>query len=823
MLSTVQDVVFAVRHFRRSIGFSITVVLTLGLGIGATTAIFSLVDGILLRPLPFPESERLVTIDTLEFSPRVSPANLQAADDIGDSYPNFFDWQRQNHSFDSLASYDPVQRLISKPNGEGARVEVGARISANLFSTLGVAPALGRSLTRDEEQPGHRVVILSHELWVSDFKASPNAIGQILKISDEPSTIVGVMPNGFHFPIGNPAKFWATFAADAEGPAPNTSNRAWDRVSVIGRLKSGIAIQQGIADLTAIQRALAQHYSEDRFRSAVTATPLLDAMVDDVRPSLVLLLAAVGFVLLIACANVAGLLLGRAAARSPELALRAALGATRARVLTQLLVEALLLASVGAALGIPLAVALLRIGLRYVPNILPRMYNVTINSQVLAFAVLLSAITALIFGLLPAWKMSGTDPADALRDGAHSTTPGRRRNRLHHALVVVETALGFTLLIGSGLLIRSAINVLVIDPGFDTKNSITFDIALTQKRYPDPLKVPFFDKLLPQLATLPGVEKVSAGHPLPIYWPKSSWASFTIVGRPHSPDDLPGAITAAVEPGYFETLSIPLLRGRTFSQHDNDPKSTLVAVIDRSFAQRYFPGQDPIGQHFIPNFGRAGEADVPRQIVGIVGDIRSGDSWHPYQPEFYLPYAQDAAHQRPLVVMKVKGGPYSYQNAIRRVVAGIDKDTPVFRYRTFTDDTEGQAAQPRFEAALLSSFATIALLLSAVGLYSVLSFVVAQRTRELGLRMALGASPSSVLHLVLRRALALACCGIALGVATSIVGTRLIAGSLFKVSPVDPLVFTAVALVLITVSTIAALTPALRAAKLDPMRTLRDQ
>jgi putative ABC transport system permease protein len=815
-----QDVTFAIRQFRRSPGFALTVVVTLALGIGATAAIFSLVDGILLRPLPFPDADRLVAVDTLEFPPGVAGTNPAAAHSLASSYPNFFDWQRQNHSFESLASCNPVSRLFSRMNGEGARVMTGARVSANLFSTLGVFPALGRSFVPEDERGGHRVVILSHELWASDFASSPNVIGQTVKISDETSTVVGVMPSGFHYPIGEPAYFWATYAADNEGSTPNTSLRSLDLLSVVGRLKDQIGVKQALADLNAIQLDLAQDYPEDRNWRGVSVVPLLDEAVVDARSVLLLLLAAVGVVLLIGCANVAGLLLARANGRQSELALRSALGASRARVVRQLLSEALLLALAGGAVGVLVSLALLRASLRLIPSHAPRLYNIALDGRVLAFAMLLSTATALIFGLVPAWRMSRSDPANRLREGGGSTTSGRRRNQLHHALVVAETAMGFTLLIGSGLLIRSLINVLVIEPGFDAKHTVAFDVALTKARYPDPSKTLFFDKLLPELAALPGIERVSSGHPLPLHWPASDWANFTILGHSDSPDNLPGAITAVAEPGYFETLSIPLLRGRTFTEHDNSPKSAPVAVINRSFARRFFPEEDPIGRRFLPGLG--GDT-IGREIVGIVGDTRTSDSSNPYQPEFYLPYAQDPTHQRPLVVMKVIGDPLSYETAVRRIVAKIDKDAPVFRYRSFSDEIAMQADQQRFEAALVSGFAGIALLLSALGLYAVLSYIVAQRIRELGLRMALGASRSDILRLVLQRALILAGLGIVTGAAASIFATRLITDTLFRVAPLDRPVFLIVTLVLIVVSLLAALVPALRAANVDPLRTLREQ
>ena len=824
MLPTLlQDVTFALRYFRRSPGFAVTAVLTLALGIGATTAIFSLIDGILLRPLPFPQPDQLVAINTLEFPPGVPASNVAAADSIGDSYPNFFDWRRQSHTFESLASYDNITRLFSKANGEGARVLEGGRTTANLFSTLGVAPALGRMFTEDEELPGHRVAILSHELWVSDFGASPNAIGQTIKISDEPYVVVGVMPSDFHYPIGQPSSYWSTYSIDAEGRTPDTSLRDHTRLSVVGRLKPGISIKQALAELNTIQSSLAQQYSENRYRLGVSIDPLLATEVDGVRPALTLLFAAVGVVLLIGCANVAGLLLARANARRPEVALRTALGASRIRVVRQLLVEALLLAIAGGAAGILTSFVLLRAGLHLIPSDLPRLYNIAIDGRVLTFAALVSAGTSLIFGLLPAWRLSKSDPATALRDCGYTTTSGRHRNGLHHALIVAQTALGFTLLIGSGLLIRSMFNMIHINPGFDTTHTVYFDIALTNKVFPVPGKVHFIERVLPEFAAIPGVERASAGHPLPILWGSGTFTNLTIANHANPPDHLPDAGAAAVMPGYFETLSIPLVRGRTIAMHDNDPKATFVAVINQTFAKKYFPNEDPIGQYFTPVFEHSTEPIVARQIIGIVGDTRIDDMWDPYQPQFFLPYAQDPSHQRTMIVMKVAGDPRAYEDTVRRIVTAMDSDHPVFNYRTFADSIALQAAQPRFEAVLVSGFAAIALLLSALGLYAVLSYVVSQRVRELGLRIAFGASRSDILRLVLRRALILAGMGIVAGAVASIFATRFITDTLFQVEPLDPSVFLVVAVVLAVVSMIAALAPALRAASVDPMRTLREQ
>ena len=817
-----QDIRFALRQFRRSPGFSLTAVLTLALGIGATTAIFSLVDGILLRPLRFPNPERLVAIHTLEFPADATAPNPAAANSLGVSYPDFLEWRQRSRTLDSVASCDESSRLFSKTNGEGSRVLSAARVSANLFSTLGVSPALGRSFAPEDEQPGHRVVILSHRLWMTDFAGSPSVLGERVKISDEVHTIIGVMPASFHYPIANPSHFWTTFAADAEGPFPRTTRRDDDRLDVVGRVKPGITIQQSIADLTGLQRRMAEQFPEERTKLSVSMAPLLEDAVGDVRPALSILLAAVGVVLLIGCANVAGLLLARANSRHPELAVRTALGASRWQVLSQLLREALVLALIGGAAGVALAFALLRVGLRFVPGDLPRLHEVGLDVRVLVFAILLSATTALIFGLVPGWRMSSIDPANFLREGGPGVTGGRGRHHLHGLLVIGETALGFVLLIASGLLMRTMINVLHIEPGFDSEHTLAFDIALTNQRFPDPAKVLFFTKLLPQLAALPGVEKVSAGHPMPLHWPWGYWTELAISGYPASPENLPGAVSAVAEPGYFEALSIPLLRGRAFTESDNDPKAPMVAVVSRSFVHQYFPRADPIGQHFVPKLGRLGEADQAREIIGVVGDVRSGDLGNLYPPEFYLPYAQDPAHQRPEVVLKVAGDPLRFENEVRKVVSQVDKDTPVFQYRSFTQDIAWEAAQPRFEAFLVSGFGVIALLLSAVGLYAVLSFVVADRTRELGLRMALGADRTDIMRLVLERGSLLVGSGIGLGMLASILATQLVGDLLFNVARLDGMVFAAVTLTLFSVSMAAMLVPAMRAAHVDPIRTLRE-
>ena len=823
MLSTfAADAKFAIRQLRRSPGFAVSTILTLAFGIGATTAIFTLVDGILLRPLPFPDPDRLIAIDTMQSPPGAPTDKLYLDWAIGSSYPNFFDWQRQNHTFESIASYQENARLFAKANGDGAQVISCGRVSANLFSTLGVKPELGRTFTPEEEQPGHRVVILSHELWVSLFGASPSVIGQTVRVSDEPSIVVGVMPAGFHYPVNQPAYFWATYAANAEGKFPLTSRRDDDELQVVGRLKPHVSVEQARADLNTVQRQRAQQYPENRERRAVLIQPLLKEQVGGSREVLLLLLASVGVVLLIGCANVAGLLLARATSRKNEIAVRTALGASRIRVVRQLLIESLLIALCGGLIGVLASILLVRLGIRLVPKDIPRLFNVSIDLRVLLFSVVLSGLTALIFGLLPAWRISRSDPANVLRDGGTTTTPGRRRNRLQNTLVVAETALGFTLLIGSGLLIRSMLNLLHLDPGFDFKQTVHFDIALTQTRYPDPSKVPFFRKLIPELAALPGVTRVSAGHQFP--GRGGTWIEFTIPGHLDPPDNVPTCVMSAVMPGFFETLAIPLLHGHTFTEHDNLATSPPVVIVSRAFALKYFPNEDPLGHYLTPKFEYSTEPILARQIIGVVGDTLGGDPWDdPYEPRFYLPYAQNPTHQRPRIVMSVSGDPMSYQSAVRSVVQRFDAESPVFDYESFADTLRQMSEQPRFETILLSSYATIALLLSALGLYAVLSYIVAERMRELALRMAFGASRSDILTMVLRRALALGVLGILIGIFASLLGTRLVGDLLFRVKPLDPSTFAGVTITLLMVSIAAALAPAVRAASVDPMRNLHEQ
>lgn len=505
---------FALRQLRRNPGFAATAILTLAIGIGATTAIFSIFYAVLLRPLPFPEPGRLTKAAVMAFPPNSGANAVGAPDHI--SYPDFFDWRTQSKTFESLASYHDLNGSVSA-NGS-AHMVLGTAVSADLFHVLGISPALGREFTRDEEKAGNRSIILSHEMWVSDFNASTNVLGQTLRIFDDSYTVVGVMPASFSFPIEAPSpSFWITPARDAEGKDPSTAQRGWMQLDVIGRLKPGVTVAQAQAELSTIQAGLAKRYPDDDLNNrAAQVIPEAESVTGDVRPALRILFAAVGALLLISCANVAGLLLARGSGRQAELAVRAALGASRREIVLQLLSESVLLSLIGGAVGTMLAVVMLKGLLHLVPDGIPRVGEATVDGPVLAFTVGVSLLTGVLFGLLPARKLSRLDPAMALRDGTRTSTAGRKQHRLHSGLVVAETALGLVLLVCAGLFIRSFLHTMAVDPGFNPKHMLTFRVGVSSKRYKeDSESMAFYRAILARLQVLPGAKEVTAVYPAP--------------------------------------------------------------------------------------------------------------------------------------------------------------------------------------------------------------------------------------------------------------------------------------------------------------------
>lgn len=813
LLNTIR---FTLRQLRKNLGFTLTAALTLALGIGAATSIFSLVNAVLLRPLPFPEPDRLMSLRHENHTGGAVTTNSI-------SYPDFFDWRARQKTFSGIASYRDASLTLTNV-GEAQNLE-SEIVSSEFFSVLGIHPALGRDFVPADEHPGQHVVMLSHQIWQSMFGSRPEIVGQTITLNGASYTVAGVMPEGFGFPMENPEpQLWATLATDAldpEGDTPITGQRGFDALSVIGRLKSGATVDQARAEMSLIDRNLAAQYPDsNKHFSSAHVEPELESVVGDSRPALRILFASVCFLLLIACANVAGLLLARGSRRQAEIAVRAALGATRAEIIGQILVESVVLALIGGSLGLALSTIFLKIMLQFVPQNVPRMGNIPLDATVLGFAIAASVLTGVLFGVLPAWRMSKLDPSLALRDGARSVTSGRGQHRLHSALVIAETALGVVLLIGSGLFIRSFVRVLSINPGFDQRNLLT-----ARLEYPDSKDfatkiLQFYDQSLTQIAALPGVKSVAAGWPIPLSG-SAIGLSFQAEGHPTAAGDQPVARAAITTPGFFSTLRIPVLRGRDFSSTDAG-KAPLVAIVSESFAKKYFPGEDALGKHITPGLSDGVHGEGPRKIVGIVGDVKLNNLTSDAPPMFYLPFAQ-AEVTSPYLVVRTNGNPASVVAPLRAQISSIDRSVPVFRVHTMDDLLSDAASQPRFQMVLLTSFASMALLLAAIGLYAVLSYMVAQRTNEMGLRLALGAQRGDVLRLILERGLALATIGVVVGLIATAALTHFVASLLYGVSAFDWPTYLLVTAAFLLVSLAASAAPAMRAANVDPGRTLREQ
>ncbi len=820
MEGLLQDLRFAIRQLRKSPGFALTTVLTLALGIGATTAIFSLIHAVLLKPLPFPQPDRLIFLEGLDQS--VGKPGIPEPI----SYPDFFDWRSRNHSFEAISSLRNESRTLS---GNGIPQQLQTLIvSSDFLRVLGIHPILGRGFVGDDEKPGTHVALLSHETWLSTFGGSPDIVGRAITLDNTSYTVIGVMPKGFQYPLDllpKPA-IWTSLAdnavdVDAKDPHPFTTQRGADMITVIGRLKPGVTIAQATADLSVIEQNLAITYPDTNKKfTAAMVTPELDDLVGKSRPAFRVLFASVLFLLLIACANVAGLMLTRVSRRRSEIAVRSAMGASRRQIMRQVLVESVVLSLCGGLAGVALSVLLLKTMLQFVPQELPRLNQVTVDGVVLAFAAAASILTGFIFGVLPAWRMSRLDPALALREGTRSVTSGRGQHRLHGALVIAETAIGLVLLIGAGLLIRSFIRVLNVDPGFDPHHVLTAQINVPDTQYPGLKKTLFYDELLPRLSTLPGVESVAAGGPIPLSHNRNG-LSFTIEGRPVAPGDEPVEPFSIVTPGFFRTLRIPVIAGREFLSTD-DSKAPAVVIINQAFARKYFPGENPVGKHIKPGMSDDITKEQMHEIVGVAGDVKRSGITAEMPAQFYLPFKQAIVTSPPLII-RTAGDPLSIVGEVRDQLAQLGSNIPLYRVRTMEDYVSIAAAGPRFQTMLITSFAALALLLSAVGLYAVLSYMVAQRTLEIGLRLALGAQRDNVLGLILRRGLLLSAAGLAIGVVASLVLTRFMQEMLYGVGRFDPLTFVGVCAVLLLVSLMASSVPAYRAARLDPMQTLREQ
>ena len=818
-MSVVNDLRGAVRQLRRNPGFSVLTTITLALGIGTSTAIFSLVHAILLKPLPYPKPDQLQMVETLHFPHGRHNLPEAAGESLPTSYEDFFDWRSRNRSFQSIAAFDTSVRLFDSETGAAARVLNFTEATAGLFETLEVLPVLGRTFTREEEQPGNRSIILSHQLWVSDFGSSKDVIGRKVKVSDKIATVIGVMPAGFRFPLDEPAEFWTTTSFDLEEEMSKGHDlRSSGSLEVVGRLRPEVTARQANADLSAIQRNIALSYPVHADDYAVLVLPELEQFVSDLERPFKLLTSAVGCLLLIACINVSGLLFVRASSRSGEVGLRAALGANGWQLIRPLIVEALVLGLTGGLTGILLAWMALHVALRFVPQNLPRLDETTLDLPVLAFSTALSLLVSLLAGLLPAWRSSRTAPSHGMREHTANATIGRSQQHIQNSLVVVQIALGFVLVVCSGLLLRSLEKAVHVNPGFNAQGLLQSGIALTDQRYSQEQTEAFLRVLLAQLRSIPGVQKASAALPLPLTG-NLRGATFQIEGQFYAPDSPPYENMTIVEPDYFETIEDPLIRGRLFTAQDHSSKSALVVIINQAFANKYFPHLDPIGRHMAPNI-----LDSParmREIVGVVGNTKRGGLKSTDAPEFYLPYAQALIH-RPTLILRVSGDPSAYVHILAMTAARLDPGSPIFETRTMVDQETSSIEQQRFEAMLVTTFASISLFLTSVGLYSLLAYTVAQRKRELGLRIALGASRSHILLLILRRGLLLSAAGVSIGFGSALLITRWIAVLLFGITPTDRATYSVAVLLVLAVVFLASVPSAISATQADPLTALRE-
>jgi putative ABC transport system permease protein len=821
MRTLLQDLRYGARTLWKNPGTTFVIVVALALGVGANTAIFSVVNAVLLRPLPFENPDQLMVIW------ETNPA--RGLQEGTPSPPDYREWRNRTQAFEQIAAFYGEDYNLSG-SGEPERL-TGAVVSANFFSTLRINPAFGRTFLPDEEQFGsHRVTVLSHGLWQRRFGANPQLIGQTINLNNQPHTVIGIAPPDFQL-AGVRAELWTPMAF-APGDRYNTRGNHF--LNVFARLKPDVTITQAQADMDVITRQL-EEVSEMNAGLGARVVPMHEDAVGSYRPALLVLLGAVGFVLLIACANVANLLLARAATRQKEFALRATLGASRLRTVRQLLTESLLLSVLGGGLGLLLAMWGVDLLVALSPAELPRVAEIGVDARVLAFTLSLSVLTGIIFGLAPALQASHLDLNEALKEGGRSVTGSRRTRSLRGALVVTEIALSLVLLVGAGLLINSFWRLTKVSPGFKADNLLTMEIALPDSKYPPTEShraQAFYQQLLERVATLPGVQSVGATSSLPLA--PGGWGKMlSIEGRPAPPsmETIPLVQYRQVSTNYFSTLGVSPVKGRLFTEQD-DPNSPPVALINEEMARRFFPNEDPIGkriwmgppENLLPGGALPDGYSFPRlTIAGVVNDVKHQGLNQQTGPEVYIPHAQGAGETQRSMFLAVRTtvDPLSLAAAVRNEVTAIDKEQPVADIQTMEQRLAASLAGPRFNMLLLGIFAAVALALAAVGLYGVMAYGVTQRTHEIGIRMALGAQRGNVLRLIVRQGMVMALIGVALGLAASFALTRVMASLLFGVSATDPLVFTAIALLLAAVAFIASYIPARRALKVDPMIALR--
>ena len=797
-----QDLRYGLRSLLKKPGFTGTAVIALALGIGANTAIFSVINGVLLRSLSYANPDRIVMVWERSVARNdhrnvVSPAN-------------FLDWQKQSTSFAHMAAV--AEQRVNLTGGTGEPEEVKAQlVSRDFFAALGVQPIMGRFFVPDEDRVGNdSVLILSHDLWQNRFGADPAIIGKQATVSGRQRTVIGVMPPGFHF-LDNQVKVWIPSALD---PAINYREASGRFLRVVARLKPGVSLQQAQAEMAGIARQLEQTHVKYNTGWGVNIVPMHEQVVGEIRPILIVLLAAVAFVLLIACANVANLLLSRAASRQRELALRAALGASRMRLVRQMLTESVLLAVMGGVVGVFLAYWGIRLLVAFGPDNIPRLSEITIDPRVLLFTFGISLLTGVLFGLIPALQASRPDLNDALKEGSRGSTGGRSRT-LRNVFVVAEVSLALVLLIGAGLMIRSFARLQTVETGFQPANVLTMRVQLPRAKYAEAhQKVDFFRQAEQRIAALPGVQAVGAISYLPLTGPAAR-DGFKIVGQPDpAPGQEPPCEVRVVTPTYFQAMGIPLLKGRLLDERDG--KEPKVLLINETLAKRYFPNEDPIGKRIAVTWSD-GEVD---EIVGVVGDIREGALNKDPEPAVYWPHPREPYGGMALVV-RASGDAARFANAAQKEIRALDPEQPVADVRTMEQVIARSIARARFNTLLLSIFAAVALVLASVGLYGVMNYSATQRTHEVGIRMALGATRGDIMRLVVGNGMLLTLIGIGIGVVASVALTRVMQNFLFGIGATDAVTFVGVSALLGLVALIANYIPAHKATRVNPTIALR--
>ena len=812
-----QDVRFALRVLAKQPLFIAIVILTFALGIGANTAVFSVLNAVVLRPLPFHEPQNLVAIGEYDTRENADPGTQI----YSIAYLDYVDWRDQNTVFDRVAVYTN-QSVSTLTDGNEATHVQGESISADLFSLLGIQPVLGRIFLPNEDQPGNHVVILSHDLWQRRFGSDRGVIGKSLTLDGQQFQIIGVMPPRFTFPIGsNPPELWISMSSLREskdaGP-PVTEQRDNDFLRCIARLKPGVSIQQAQANIETITAVWRHQYPDVKLYTGAKVIPELSAMIGSTQSALLMLCAMAGCVLLVACVNVANLLLARSLSRHREISIRAALGAGRWQIIRQLLIESALLGSLGGFAGLLVSIWGIDSLKAFLPSI-PRIDQISPDPRVLAFTGIVSLGVGISAGLLPAWRASHPNLATSLNEASRGSSEGAGSRRTRAALVVIEVVLALVLLTSAGLLVESFVRLQKVPAGFDANNVITARVALPDTAYGKPEQAAaFYKKLLERVAVLPGVESAGAAWWIPLSGSEIGF-TFNVQERPVPAGQQPVAEVNVVTPDYFRAMNIAIRHGRAFNDRD-DRTAPPVVIVSESFAKQFFPGEDPIGKRIIPN-GSIDPGKPPvREIVGVVADMHLISLRLPPKPQIYIPHQQFAIQSMSIFV-RTQIDPQSLTAALRRTIADLDKDVPVYRTRTLADYMSGSVAQPRLNAMLVTLFAVIALLLAAAGIFGVMSYSVTQRTQEIGIRIALGAQRSDVLRLIVLQGMRFVGAGLVIGLIGVLLCSRLLQSFLFGVGATDLRTMLSVTLILIGVALVACLIPARRATLVDPIHALR--